>query len=243
MKIEINTAPEAILFAKKLRTCCAASTGSPLKVGPSLEIVASLFGHANWDTMNGVLMTMPSAPSARPVEKPAVLGGSAINLYWEVEEPGSSFLGWAKIPLSASRLQALASHAVYAELCQTHQRCEDVPVQAWAWSRYAPAGDVSLCVNPDEELYLVMGSDSTDRTVLKTAPLTYSALQSLVDTAREEGRENIYVATDMDELKAQLDQAEEVCFCCECEAEYQAGGDGYDGMCPDCADEKENTSD
>lgn len=236
MKIEITSADEAKAFATRLRALCLSKSKLTLPVGHSLEVVSALFGHKNWDTMCGALSQV-----APPHQAPPLTLATPITLYIQgmADRTGPT---WAKIEVCQEYLDMLINFALSAKVSHlqhntSHLVREEGP-HAWdEEDTYRPVDDRLVMYSEGTFYHEAYGKHSNAR--YETIPLPVCGLVSMLREAVAAGKSYILHADRrecLDDLKADLDAADELCFCRSCEEAYAPGGDGYDGECPSCAD-------
>lgn len=140
--------------------------------------------------------------------------------------PGES---WVRIKLTPSLLVELVK-GYEAPL----KHAPVLPKCVWGGTDRSQAVALQTHLSLEEQGFFILCSEPGLQSVLVGVDELLANVQSAVANSQD----YVLVTEDLDSFKALLDSEEELCFCDECGANYAPGGDGYDGLCPDCADTK-----
>lgn len=235
MSINIESIDTAKSLAKSLRTLLKERAGLTLPVGASLEVVAGLGQAANWDTLSGLLTQKPIVIPAAQLLAP----GQELNLYlnaYACSEWGAG-PSWAKIGINQAFLNYLRSKHQAVLAAKASELTDHGEPDAW------DDADVrlvmgELVVSSDGSFFYQAREKHADYRV-ETCSIQLETLEKMVKQALAEGVDYVlYHATDVDLLKEALNASDELLFCAECEAKYDGAADGWNGLCPSCADKE-----
>lgn len=155
----------------------------------------------------------------------------SLRLYAEVnrtpETPPAE--SWVRIKLTPSLLVELVKG------CEAPMKHAPVlPKCVWGGTDRSQAVALQTHLSLEGQGFFVLCSEPGLQSVLVGIDELLADVQSAVANSQD----YVLVTDDLDSFKALLDSEDELCFCDECGANYTPGGDGYDGLCPDCADNK-----
>ena len=253
--IEIKSVEDATYLAKNLRSCCSAKAGVKLGVGHSLEVVSSLLGASNWDTLRGALLK-GTVPDARVAERKKASvpedENLKVTLFWEVPaalavanpKTSSSPLQWIELEVTPAWLtyaktlweavSGLPANEIQGACSGVRNRSASLKTNGEA-SKVAP----ELHVLPTGVIWVSL-PELGSRLAATTLGLDLTKLELLFKNAVKSGTVNLFVAENEFELKEAICEELNLQLCRECEMAYPEAGDGWDGMCPDCADAAES---
>lgn len=234
MDLKVNQVQDAKHLASKLRQRASELALPAMPVSASLELVSVLFGHSNWDTMSGVLKKGDFSPAGAleyRLPRPRTL---------YVETLSAEGPRWAKVEITQQFLETLAELAHLVESLDLSELRRWREPEAWESENDYRLRESELIVSSRAMFWFRTGLKQADDD-LETVGLSVPGLIALLKESDTLGTEVIVHALNVDDFKDMLDGSDEVCFCRNCSLTYAAGGDGYDGMCPDCADKAEGT--
>lgn len=235
MKLEINTSEEARNAAKALRSHLKTKAGMTLGVGHSQEVLSAMLGLANWDTLKGVLGAAVAPQACAPV--PQMTG--SLTLYVDAYACDAHGDGptWARIVVDNAFLQELAKLRQAAKASGASEIRSWAEPDAWDGEHHLTYTEAELVVSGGA-FWFTCGIKHCDYRI-ETRGMDIEQLHRQLQDALTKGDQYLLHAPDISVLKERLDDCDELLFCDECGAPYQAGGDGYDGKCPSCADAEE----
>ncbi|MNR71893.1 hypothetical protein D3C71_25720 [compost metagenome] len=237
MKLEITTSEEARNAAKALRSHLKTKADLTLGVGHSQEVLSAMLGLPNWDTLKGVVAkaeaVAPGAPAALPCIKQART--LYIDAYATGDGDGPT---WARIVVDTDFLQQLTRLHAAAQAAKASEIRTWLEPDAWDGEESSSFLESELVVLPGGAFWFRFDVKHADYHV-ETRGMTIEELLHQLAEAQKNGDEYLFHGPDIPSLKERLDDCDELLFCDECGVPYSAGGDGYDGKCPSCADKAE----
>lgn len=228
MNIEINTVESARDFAKALRKHCKERAGVNLPVGHSLEVLAGLLGHANWDTLNGLLKA--AAPAAKA---PVFELKQPVTVYFDAFACDSWGDGpdWARYEVTNQWLMHLRERIDTARALNVDEIRDAMSPDAWDNEDGLRLASDALVVTHRGEFWFRAYPKHVDYAV-ETRACSLEVLEARL--AEAQAQQQSFVVISEGDLMVLLQDIDELQECATC-GKLFAGAPTEDECCEQCS--------